>query len=90
MFDEFEIIDTYNSSIVYVVRYKLITLWFLDYNRSMGVFIIPIEHPPHPNNPIKSRSRNKRRNLWVVIMCILPTTSVLSRILHLLYTYHTI
>ena len=57
---EFEKIDTKNSSIAYVVMYKLITYWLSDYNRRMGVLNTPMALA-HPLHPIKRRSRNKRR-----------------------------
>ena len=57
----FEIIDTRNSPIAYV---------WIDYTMSFGLehedrsLITPME-PAHHLPPIKSRSRNKCRNLWV-------------------------
>ena len=60
---EFEMIDSNNSSTAYVVVYKLITWWFSDYSRRMGVLITPMTLA-HPLHPIESGSRNKRLTLW--------------------------
>ena len=60
---QFEMIDTKNSSNAYVVMYELITYWLLDKNRMMEVLITPMALA-HPLHPIRSRSRNKRRNRW--------------------------
>ena len=38
---EFEIIDSTNSSAVYVIRYELIDLWILDSNRKVGDWLLP-------------------------------------------------
>ena len=61
---EFEMIDTKTSITAYVVMYKLITWCFSDQNNRMGVLITPMALA-HPLHPIKIRSRNQRRNLWV-------------------------
>ena len=61
---EFEMIDTKNSSTANVVIYELLTEWFLGQNRRMGVLITPIALS-HPLHHIRSRSRDKRRNLRV-------------------------
>ena len=50
-----------NSFTAYVVMYRFITWWLLDYNRRMGVLATP-KALAHPLHPIRSRSRNKRRN----------------------------
>ena len=44
-------LDTKNSSTTYVVMYKLITQWFVDWKRRMQVLITPmaLAHPLHPN-----------------------------------------
>ena len=57
-------IDTKNYSTAYVVMNKLVVQWFSDQNRRVGVLITPTALA-HPRHPIKSRLRNKRRNLWV-------------------------
>ena len=38
---EFEIIDSKNSSTAYVILYELIDLWVLDWNRRVGVWLLP-------------------------------------------------
>ena len=61
---EFEIIDSRNSSTTCVILYELIDLWVLDTNRRVGVWSLP--RCWHILSIlINSRSRNKRRNLWV-------------------------
>ena len=50
--------------IAYGILYELIDLWVLDSNRRMGVWLLCMTLA-HPLHPINSRSRIKRRNLWV-------------------------
>ena len=38
---EFKIIDSKNSSPTYVILYEVIDLWVLDWNRRVGVWLLP-------------------------------------------------
>ena len=58
---EFGIIDSKNSSTVYVILYELIDIWVLDSADSL-IAAMALAHPLHP---IDNRSRNRRQNLWV-------------------------
>ena len=64
---EFEIIDSKNSSTAYV-SYTLWIDWLMSFGLEQegGSWITPMALAHHdPLHPINSRSRNKRRNLWV-------------------------
>ena len=59
---------------------------FLDYNRRMGVLITPMALT-HRLHPIKCKSRNKRRNLWVG-WCVSSWRSLFWPV-HSIYYIHT-
>ena len=61
---EFGIIDSKNSSTVYVILYELIHTWYFGFEQEGGSLIALMELT-QPLHPIDNRSRNRRRNLWV-------------------------